>query len=197
MAATYTKHLRILEIIALNGRISSYKLSKELGVSVGHAQWWLRNHPEIVEVGRDPKGRRTVWYGLSMIGFLLALKRPKVKRYFAWAFEQFLNNLGGWKNDPILMRNTLKALENKDLSEKIKQYYLSVSKGLDDLTDIYRLPDDTVVELATILAFRQDERVFTNFRDLYLANVLLFKRIIMIFQTIATEFDNILRGGNA
>jgi len=193
MTATYAKHLKILGIIALRGRISSYELSKKLGVSVSHAQWWLQNHPQIIEVYREPKGRRTVWYGLTMIGFLLALKQPKVKENFAWAFEQFLNNLPGVEDDPILKNNTVKALGNKDLSEKIKQFYLAISKGLDDLTDIYRLPDDTVVELATIVAFRQDKRVFKNVTDLYLADVLLFKRIGILFQTIAANFEEIMR----
>jgi hypothetical protein len=194
MTATYAKHLRILEIIALQGRISSYKLSKELGVSVGHAQWWLRNHPDIIEVGRDPKGRRTVWYGLSAIGFLLALKRPKVKRNFAWVFEQALNTQG--ELDPIVKRNALNALKNGDLSEKIKRYYLGLSKALDDITDVYQLPDETLMELVTVLAFRQDEAVLRNFRDLYLSDVLLFKRIGVLFQTMAANFDTMMRGGN-
>jgi hypothetical protein len=193
MTTSYTKHLRILEIIALHGRISSYKLSTELGVSVGHAQWWLQNHPEIMEVDRDPKGRRTVWYGLSMIGFLLALKRPKVKRNFAWVFEKFLSNQKELKNEAILMRNTLNALKSSELSEKFKQYFLGISKALDNLTDIYSLDDDTLFELATLLAFKQDERMFKNFRDLYLADVLLFKGVVRAFQTIAINFEKFVR----
>ncbi len=193
MTTSYTKHLRILEIIALHGRISSYKLSTELGVSVGHAQWWLQNHLEIIEVDRDPKGRRTVWYGLSMIGFLLALKRTKVKRNFAWALENFLKNQKEMKKEPILMKNTIDALNSNELSEKFKQYFLGISKALDDLTDIYSLDDDTLFELATLLAFKQDQKMFAYFRDLYLADVLLFKGVIKAFQVIAINFDKLVR----
>ncbi|MGO9645895.1 MAG: hypothetical protein ACLPY5_14260 [Candidatus Bathyarchaeia archaeon] len=192
MTSSYTKHLRILETIALEGRISSYKLSTKLGVSVSHAQWWLQNHPEIIEVDRDPKGRRTVWYGLSMIGFLLALKRRKVEQNFTFVFENFLNYQSEMKNDPILKRNMLNALKSNETAEKLKQFYMSISKALDNLTDIYSLDDATVVELATLLAFKQDKQMYSIFRDLYLAKVGVFRQVVKAYREVAENFDKLL-----
>ena len=193
MKTRYQKHLDVLEIIALRGRVSSYELSKVLRISISHAQWWLKTYPAIREVEREKVRRQRVLYGLTMIGFLLALKRPKVRRNFAEVFEKFADYEFD-KADPALKQNLLEALKSRETSERFLQYYSAISSALDDLVNIYELEDDMVVDLATWLAFRKhSEEMTLIFRDLY-RGVLLFQRVVEAYRETALSLDRIIKG---
>ena len=193
MKSSYEKHLDVLEVIALHGTVSGYELSKELGISVSHPQWWLKNYPPIREVERERKYRKRVLYGLTMIGFLMALKRPRVRRNFAGVYEKFLGYQEDMKEDPKLRKNMIEAIRSEEIAEKLKQYYLAISSALDKLTDIYSLDPNTVVDLASMLAFSQ-EKNFGLFRDLYLAKVPIFERVVNFYRLIFLNFDKIIKG---
>lgn len=193
MKSSYDKRLAVLEIVALRGLVSSYELSKILGVGVSHAQWWLRNHWEIREVKREKVQRQRVLYGLTMIGFLLALKRPKVRRNFATAYERFLSYQDEGA-DRKLKQNLLEALRSSDVCEKFKQFYLAISDALDDLTDVYSMDDDTVIQLATHLAgIKEPDKMRLIFKDLY-PKVLLVQRMVDAYRQYASSLDKILEG---
>jgi hypothetical protein len=192
--SSYQKHLDLLEAIALRGQVSSYELSKILHISVSHAQWWLKNYPAIREVRRERVRRQRVFYGLTMIGFLMALKRPKVKRNFRTVFTRFLETASDEGTDPKLKENLLEALESEEVSERYKEFYLAVSEALDDLMNIYDFEDDTIVNLATYLANLKDpEKMGAIYRALY-PKVLLIQRIVDAYRQYASNLDRMMTG---
>jgi hypothetical protein len=192
--SSYEKHLDVLEAIALRGKVSSYELSKILQIGVSHAQWWLKNYPAIREVKRERVRRQRVFYGLTMIGFLMALKRPKVRRNFPTVFTRFLETTSDQGVDPKLKDNLLEALKSGEVSERYKEFYLAVSEAMDDLTNIYDLNDDEVINLATYLANLKDpEKMRLIFKDLY-PRVLLIQRLVDFYRQAAMNLDKIVRG---
>jgi hypothetical protein len=195
--SSYQKHLIVLEAIALRGVVSSYELSKIMRISVSHAQWWLKNYQPIREVKREKVRRQRVLYGLTMIGFLMALKRPKVQRNFADVYAKFLNYPSDDKVDPKekeLKENLLESLKSDQVVERFKEFYLSISYALDDLTDIYSMDDATILDLATRLAFMKDPGTMESIlHDLY-PKVLLFQRLVDAYRQHAINLDKIVRG---
>lgn len=190
----YDKRLRVLEAIALQGLVSGYKLSKILGISLSHAQWWLSHHDEVRIYEREPVRRERILYGLTMIGLLLALKRPKVRRNFASVFEKFLRYQDDKAIDPKLKENLFDALKSNDVSESFKRFYLAISDALDYLTDIYSMDDGTLFNLATYLAsMKEPEKMRLALRVLY-SKVLLVQYAVDAYRQYASHLDKIVKG---
>jgi len=179
----------------MRGRVSSYELSKILQISVSHAQWWLKNYPAIREVKREKVRRQRIFYGVTMIGFLMALKRPKVRRNFRVVFTRFLETITAeGQEEQAIKDNLLEALKSDEVAERYKEYYLAVSEAMDKLTNIYDLDDDTVINLATHLAtLKEPDKMRLIFKDLY-PKVLAIQRIVDLYRQAAINFGKIVSG---
>jgi len=190
----YDRRLRVFEAIALRGVVSGYELKNILGISQGHAQWWLKEHEGIREYGRERIRRGRVFYGLTMIGFLLALKSPKVRNNFSSVFEKFLSYQVNKTIDPKLRESTLQALKSKDVSDRFKELYLAISDALDQLTDIYSIDEEKVFDLATYLAnLNEPEKMRQILRDLY-PKVPLIQRVADAYRLYSSQLDKIVKG---
>jgi len=189
--------LEVLETLATRGRVSGYELKNILSISLSNAQWWL-SHLEKTGLARiyekEPVRRQRIFYGLTMIGFLLALKRAKVRANFASIFVRSLQFQDDKTIDPKLKENLFEALKSSDTSEKFKQFYIAISDALDDLTDIYSIDDDKLLDLATYYAgLKEPEKMRTILGDLY-SKVLLIQRVVDVCRLYGCQLDKIVKG---
>jgi DNA-binding MarR family transcriptional regulator len=195
---------KVLEVIALEGYASGYWLSKQIGVSVSNAQWWLTHLQDmgLVTVYRkEPTRRQRILYGLTIIGLLIALRRAKVRNNFADVFEKFIKYQDTQTKDRKqreaeleLKKNLLEALWSPEVSNNFRELYLTISNALDELTDVYHMDDQTLFNLATYLAdIRQPEKMGRILGTLY-PKVLLIQRYVEAYRFYASNLDKIITG---
>ena len=193
----------LVERIALEGLVSAYSLHTSLAISTSHAQWWL-SYLEDLGLARayvkEPKGRRRTLYGLTDIGFLMAVKRARVRRDFANIFARFIDYQDAGADQTVrfrnrkLKQNLLDALKSTEVADRYRDFFFSVSNALDELTDIYSIDDDTVMQLAVFLAgIREPEKMRLFLRDVS-PKVLIVQRIIEAYQQAAMNLEKIVKG---
>jgi len=192
-----------VERIALEGLVSAYSLHNTLKISTSHAQWWLSYLEDLglarVYV-REPKGRRTALYGLTDLGFLMAVKRARVRHDFAKIFAKFIDYQDAGADQIVkvtnrkLKQNLFDALKSAEISDRYRDFFLSISNALDELTDIYSMDDSTVIQLAAFLAgIREPEKMRLFVRDVS-PRVLIVQRIMEAYQQAAMNLDRIVKG---
>jgi hypothetical protein len=193
----------LVEKLAQEGLVSAYSLHRALKISTSHAQWWL-SYLERLGLARvylkESKGRRTTLYGLTDLGFLMAVKHARVRRNFVNVFSKFVDcqDVGAGQTVKVanrkLKQNLLDALKSPEVADRYRDYFLSVSNALDDLTDIYSLDDSIVIQLAVFLAaMKEPEKMRLFFRDVS-PKVTIVQRMMEAYQQAAMNLPKIVRG---
>ena len=175
MTTKFDKNLdKTIEIIALNGLISGYELSKKIKIPLSNAQRLLTTlfesgDLEIYSEERRRKKRQKVLYGLSPMGFISSVAIPNVENNFSKIFETFLRYRKDDKNiNNELKEKTISELMEPDIVNSYKQFYLAISQSLNELFELESLDNDDVIELAIYLAMLRDpQRMFSIYKRLY------------------------------
>jgi hypothetical protein len=129
----------------------------------------------------------------------MAVKNARVRRNFANAFSKFVDYQDVGAAQTVKMANRklkqslLDALKSADVADRYRDYFLSVSNALDDLTDIYSMDDNTVIQLAVFLAaMKEPEKTRLFFRDVC-PKVAIIQRIMEAYQQVAMNLPKIVR----
>jgi len=193
----------LAERIALEGLVSAYSLHKSMRISTSHAQWWL-SYLEDLGLTRpyvkEPKGRRRTLYGLTDLGFLMAVKQVRVRRDFANIFARFIDYQDAGADQTVRVRNRkskqnlFDALKSTEVAGRYRDLFFSISNALDELTDIYSIDDNTVIQLAVFLAgMKEPEKMRLFLRDVS-PKVLIVQRIMEAYRQAAMNLEKIVKG---
>ena len=130
----------------------------------------------------------------------MAVKRARVRHDFAKIFAKFIDYQDAGADQIVkvtnrkLKQNLFDALKSAEISDRYRDFFLSISNALDELTDIYSMDDSTVIQLAAFLAgIREPEKMRLFVRDVS-PRVLIVQRIMEAYQQAAMNLDRIVKG---
>jgi len=158
---------KVLEEIAINGLVSAYSLKDMLKVPLSAAQRWLsilRRSREVMIYETKTRPIKRKLHGLTIVGLLHALSRPRVRQKFPEVFQKVMEYS---KDDKLVKEDIRNAIQDPEVLKILREFYLRLADALEELYDLESLDDVTLIQIAGELAIKRDpERMFSMFEYL-------------------------------